>query len=695
MDARLFMENKFFNRDYSWLKFNDRVLFQATLEEVPILEKLKFLAIASNNLDEFVMKRIGYLKGVIGDDVLSIGNDDADPNSVYENLRLELEKFYIQRRELSQKIIPQLKDLGIHFLDWKDLDDTQKKYAEAYFHDKVFPVLTPLAVDKAHPFPFLSNLSVSLGVYLSHPKNNDKFFARLKLPTNLAQWIELPSESEDNIKQFISLQDLVEKHLHELFPEMIIQDVLAFRVTRSADVDQDNDDVEDLLELVEQGLRRRRLAHVVRLEVNTKPNPEMLDLLKEELEIGDEDIFEINGHIDFESFFEIASLNIRAGRYPSWIPQQPKAFLDESKSIFQIINEHDVLVHHPYESFSGSVEEFIKEATNDPHVLAIKMTLYRTGKDSPIIPLLVKAAEKGKQVVCVVELQARFDEERNIYWSEFLEKAGVHVVYGFVGKKIHSKTCLVIREEQDKYRFYAHIGTGNYNPGTAKLYTDLGIFTSDPKITTDLIEVFNYLTGLSLRTKYKKMLLAPINMRKSFNQLIDTEIQNQKKGLPARIMAKMNSLEDSQIIEKLYEASQAGVEVRLLVRGFCSLIPQKKALSENIKVRSCIGQFLEHSRMFCFANGQEKQEDAKFFVGSADWMRRNLSNRIETIVPIKSPEIKSQLWQIFKMHWEDTYQTWELGSDGEYKFLRRENSKMGIHKQFMEMYTHSKKRKKK
>ena len=689
------MSELFFNRDYSWLKFNDRVLEQAKRPNTPILERLKFLAICSNNLDEFVMKRIGHLKTVIKDGVLSVGNDEAEPAEIYQNLRLELERFYIEREELCEQILPELQRIGVVFPSWEELSEEERDFAKEYFHERVFPVLTPLAVDKAHPFPFLSNLSVSLGVHLQHPKRNEKYFARIKLPTNLRQWIELPKQTDSNEKRFLSLQKLVEKHLDELFPAMKVQDVVAFRVTRNADVDQDSDDVEDLLELVEAGLRRRRLAKIVRLELSAKPNPDILQLLREELELQDQDIFELNGFLDYESFFEIAGLNIREARYPSWIPLPPKAFQDETRSIFQTLSERDVLVHHPFESFSASVEQFIKQATNDPQVLAIKIILYRAGNDNPIIPLLVKAAEKGKQVVCVVELQARFDEQRNIYWSEFLEKAGVHVVYGFVGKKIHSKLCLVIREEGGKYRFYAHVGTGNYNPSTAKLYTDLGLFTSDPKITNDLIEVFNYLTGLSLRTKYKRILLAPINMRKSFNALIDQEIANAKNNLPARIYAKMNSLEDRKIILKLYQASQAGVQIRLLVRGFCSLIPGKEGLSENIQVKSVVGPLLEHSRLYYFADGKEKPEEGKFFLGSADWMKRNLSYRIETIVPVRDLRIRQRLWRLLDWYWQDQKLSWLLQADGKYDVAKGIEEAVGIHDQLMLWYSKENKRKKK
>jgi len=675
----------YFNRDLSWLKFNERVLAQAQDHRTPLLERLRFLAIFSANLDEFFMKRVGYLKRVASRQVPHVGVDLLPPELLLKDVRAQVTGHIELRHVCYEKsLLGDLQKQGIHFLKWADLNDDEKKIAKAYFTSKVFPVLTPLAVDKAHPFPFLSNLSVSLGITLQHPKKGESLFARIKIPDVLPQWVQINGlGAQPNIKdgyRLIRLRDLISANLEELFPEMIVQHVMPFRVTRTADVGETSDDVEDRLDMVEEELRMRRVAQIVRLEHTKIEDKTMLRFLSDELEIGETDVYEAPGEISYHSLTEIANLNIPHLRYKPYTPVKPFALRDEGRDIFSVIREKDVLVHHPFESFTDSVERFIREAVKDPNVLAIKITLYRAGENNPIIPLLIWAAERGKQVVCVVELKARFDEARNIYWGEMLEKAGVHVVYGVLGKKIHTKTILVIRKEGDSYRFYSHIGTGNYNPHTAKLYTDMSLFTADKRVGGELIEVFNFLTGLSLKKNYQKLLVAPVNMRKRFLQAIKKEIEHQKASGNGHIIAKMNSLEDHEISTALYQASQAGVKVDLIVRGFCVLKPGVKGLSENIRVTSIIGRFLEHSRIYYFRRGSQDPVDGKFYISSADWMYRNLNNRIETAVPIDQANLKLQCWHTLQAMLNDKHQSWDLQENGDYILRRPEKSdEKGIH----------------
>lgn len=661
----------YFNRDLSWLKFNERVLYQATDTRMPLLERVRFISIFSTNLDEFFMKRVGFLKRAQGRALLQVGSDQANPSQLLNEIREVVLGHISSRQKVYEKeLLPELKKNGIQFLKWEMMSKDEKNAAGKYFREKVFPVLTPLAVDKAHPFPFLSNLSVSLGVNLKHPKNQESMFARIKIPDVLPQWVQL-SEGQENGYRLIRLQDLISSHLNELFPEMIVESSVPFRVTRNADIEYMSDDVEDHMDIVEEELRLRRLAKIVRLEHSDSANLSILPFLKDELELSDPDLYLVPGELSYQSLSEIANLNIPSLRFKPHHPSKPMPLKDETRDIFSIIKERDILVHHPYESFTDSVERLIREAVRDPKVLAIKMTLYRAGENNPIIPLLVRAAEKGKQVVAVIELKARFDEARNIYWSEMLEKAGVHVVYGVVGKKIHTKSLLIIRQEGDSYCFYSHIGTGNYNPATAKLYTDYSLLTADKRLGNELIEVFNFLTGLSLKKNYQKLLVSPVNMRKRFLQYIKKEIEHAKSSRSGgRIIAKMNSLEDQEICDALYEASKNGVKIDLIVRGFCCLKPQVKGLSENIRVISIIGRFLEHSRVFYFQRGAKEPLDGKFYIGSADWMYRNLNNRIETIAPVEETENKQMIWKLFELSLGDRLQAWELDGSGEYKLLR-------------------------
>ncbi len=672
--------DKFLNRDLSWLKFNDRVLQQALDTKLPLLERVRFVSIFSNNLDEFYMKRVGFLKRAAASGVPWVGSDQMPPSKLLNEVRHIVLKHQEQRYQVYEKnLLPELIKNGIIFLKWKDLNPLEKKSAFDYFKNKVFPVLTPLAVDRSHPFPFLSNLSVSLGITLHYPKRKEGLFARVKIPTVLPQWVQVATAAGDTSYKLVGLQDLISNNLEELFPEMIIENVMPFRVTRNADFESMTDDIEDRLDLVEEELRMRRVAQIVRLEHSATADPSMLNFLRDELELTADDLYEVKGEISYQTLNEIANLNVPQLRFKAHTPSRPEEFIDEARDVFSIIRGKDVLVHHPYQSFPDSVEKFVRDAVKDPHVLAIKITLYRSGENNPLIPLLVRAAELGKQVVVVIELKARFDEARNIYWSEMLEKAGVHVIYGVVGKKIHAKTILVIRQEQDTYRFYSHIGTGNYNPATAKLYTDFSLFTSDKRIGSELIEVFNFLTGLSLKKSYQKLMVAPVNMRKRFIYYINKEKDFAKAKQPARIIAKMNSLEDQEICEALYEASRAGVKIDLIVRGFCSLRPGVPGMSENITVTSVIGRFLEHSRVFFFQRGKTDPVEGKFYMGSADWMYRNLNNRIEVIVPIEDRDQKEEVLKTLEYMIQDKVLGWDLHPDGNYVARKADKDEISSH----------------
>lgn len=663
------MSEQFFNRDLSWLKFNGRVLEQAADKDHPLLERVRFLAIFTDNLDEFFMKRVGFLKRVLSRGVSAVGTDQINPGDLLLQIKaVVLEQIKI-RQQLFNELSSELAAEGIHFSNWEDLDDNEKAWLKEYFSSRVFPLLTPLAVDSSHPFPFLSNLSFSLGINLKKNKNGENLFARIKIPPSLPQWVRVQLDETTSDYKFISIFSLIHHNLKELFPKMVIDSVVPFRITRSADIGEVSDDVEERLDIVEEELRLRRVAPVVRLEWVGESTP-TLDFLEEQLELSKLDIYNVPKNIAFHSMNEIANLPIQKLRYPAHNPKTPQILKESGRDMFSLMREKDFLVHHPYESFSDSVVQMISQAIDDPKVLAIKMTLYRAGENNPIIPLLIRAATEGKQVVAVIELKARFDEARNIHWGEMLEEAGVHVVYGVIGNKIHCKSILVIREEDKGYRYYSHIGTGNYNPSTARLYTDLSLFTSDKKIGQELIEVFNYLTGLSGKKNYEQLLVAPVSMRKRFLDLIEKEITFASKGEPAHIMAKMNSLEDQEICEALYKASQAGVKVDLLVRGFCSLKPGLPVVSENIRVHSVIGRFLEHSRIFYFQSGAKTSEEGKFFIGSADWMYRNLNNRVELVVPISRASHRKELWRILQLGMNDRVRGWRLEPSGDYTRMR-------------------------
>lgn len=669
----------FLNRDLSWLEFNRRVLQEAVDHRTPLLERLRFLGIFSSNLDEFFMKRVGALhrRRAAG----------IDPTQLLGEIRRAVLPMLRQQADcFAREIRPALAREGVILSGWKELAPTRRRAADEFFRSRVFPVLTPLAVDPGHPFPFVSNLSTSLGVHLRHPERDENLFARVKIPRVMPQWIPLdPPRGRGGEVHFVSLQDLIAHNLDRVFPGMAILGVMPFRVTRNADVERDEEDVEDLLEAVAEELRERRFARAVRLEHGRCPDPLILRYFVEQLELTEADVYEMPGELDYTVFESVLALDRPELKYETWNPVAPPALADRDADIFAHIRSGDVLVHHPYESFSATVERFLSAAVDDPKVLAIKMTLYRTGPESPFIPLLIRAAEAAKQVVCVVELKARFDEEKNIATARSLETAGVHVVYGVVGLKTHAKVALVVRDEPDGVRSYVHVGTGNYNLQTARLYTDLGLMSCDPALAEDVVHLFNYLTGMSLHRDYRKLLVAPINMREGLLQRIEEEAELARAGQRARIVAKMNSLEDHDVGRALYDASAAGVRVDLVVRGFCCLRPRVPGLSENIRVFSVIGRFLEHSRIFHFSRGREDPLEGEFLIGSADWMYRNLLARVECVAPVESRPLRERLWEILATALEDRRQGWEMQPDGSYRRRSGGDDEPGTHRLLMQL----------
>jgi polyphosphate kinase len=668
----------YFSRELSWLEFNARVLHEAMDDRTPLLERLKFMGIFSVNLDEFFMVRVATIKQQIASDVQKTTPDGRTPEqqlqAIGQRLRPLLDRKY---QHFEKELRPLIANQGIHILNYFELNQEQRQYLQSYFEDQIFPVLTPLAVDPSHPFPYISNLSLSLAVVLKHPENAEELFARLKVPQVLPRFIQMPSNlcsqfSEGNCQWTgIPIEQLIAHNLDSLFPGMNIQECHVFRVTRNADIAIAEDDADDLLLAIEQELRKRRLGgSVVRVEVQAGTPEHILQMLMEELDLAPSDVYKIDGLLGLSDLFAIYALNLPDLKDIPWTPSLPPRLKklaeaeedDDQKDFFSVIAERDLLVHHPYQSFTGTVEKFVTAAALDPSVMAIKMTLYRTSGDSKLITALMTAAENGKQVAVLVELKARFDEQNNIAWARQLEQSGVHVVYGLVGLKTHTKVILVVRQEGKTIRRYVHIGTGNYNAKTSRIYTDLGLFSSRPELGADLTDLFNYLTGYSRQQAYRKLLISPVNAREQFAQLIQQEIEQVQTGDTGRIVAKMNSLVDPAIIALLYQASQAGVSIDLIVRGMCCLRPGIPGLSENIRVMSIIGRFLEHSRIYYFYNGGDQQ----VLIGSADWMTRNLDRRVEAIVPIEDPDIARDIHEMLGIMLADNRQAWDLQSDGSY-----------------------------
>jgi polyphosphate kinase len=658
----------FLDRDLSWLEFNRRVLHEAADARTPLLERLKFLAIVSSNFDEFVMKRMaGQLK-----DHATDGGDGRH----HERAQMLRDRIVAiradQARIYGEVIRPELARQGIHLLDWGELTDEEKRHANEIFRRKIYPVLTPLVVDPSHPFPFLSNLSLSLGLSLRDPATGETHFGRVKAPAHVPSWLQLCRTVTGNHDtggplRFFRVLDVIQANLSDLFPEMRVTEVMPFRVTRNAEVGDDDEDTDaNLAERVALELRQRRLERVVRLEYKPPASAAQLALLADRLGLEDLQVYEAPAELDFTGLMPLAFLPRPDLRDPPWEPVVPPGFADSDGSIFSVIRAGDVLVHHPYESFDATTARLIRTACEDPKVLAVKMTVYRVGSDTPFIDSLIRAAEAGKQVACLVEVTARFDEQQNLEWAHALDKVGVHVVYGMLGVKTHAKIALVVRQEADGIRCYAHLGTGNYHTKTARLYTDLGLFTCDPVLTADVVELFHGLTGGSKKRPYAKLLVAPVNMRERFLSLIDREIVHCNAGRPARIIAKLNQLEDRAVCEALMRASQAGVAVDLIIRGFCVLAPGVPSQTECIRVISVIGRFLEHSRIYYFQNGADDPMHGDFFIGSADWMERNLSRRVEAIAPVETPALRQRLWQNLRTFLDDHRQAWDMQSDGSY-----------------------------
>ena len=651
--------DRFINRELSWLDFNGRVLALADDPRAPLLERLKFIAIFGSNLDEFFQVRVAGLKDQVA---ARIPNLSADGRTATEQLGLVHERVMqlVAWAEtlLMEEVLPALADAGLALVGWEDLNKEDRKHLDEVFSSRIFPVLTPLAVDPGHPFPYISDLSLNLAVSVLDERSGERRFARVKVPNLLPRYIALPDG-----ERLVPLEQVIAAHLDVLFPGMRIEGHSAFRVTRNADLTLEEEEADDLLAAVEMEVRRRRFGRAVRLEITAGTDAEVRDLLVRELDLDDSDVCVTVAPVGLSGLFSVVAADRPDLKDPAWVPitQSRLASDDEgAPSFFREIAAGDVLVHHPYDSFSTSVEEFIRQASVDPRVLAIKLTLYRTSGDSSIIHSLIRAAERGKQVVALVELKARFDEEANIEWARELERAGVHVVYGLVGLKTHTKTTLVVRNEPEGIRCYCHVGTGNYNPRTARSYEDLGLLTCDPDIGADLTQLFNYLTGYGRDLQFRKLLVAPDHLRKGIADLIRGEIA--AKGRRRRIVMKMNSLVDASMVDLLYEASQAGVSVDLVIRGICRLRPGVPGLSENIRVRSIIGRYLEHSRIYHFGHGPHG--DGAWFIGSADLMPRNLDRRVEALVPVESPELTARLAAQLDTLLSDDSLAWELRADG-------------------------------
>jgi polyphosphate kinase len=656
----------YFNRELSWLEFNRRVLHEAQDARTPLLERLKFLAIFGNNLDEFFQVRVAGLRRQVDAGYSERTGDGLTPD---EQLRLiaQVVRGLVddQYRCLLDDVAPDLARHGVHLLlSMAEATEEDRAQLAEYFLRNVFPVLTPLAVDPAHPFPYISNLSISLAVFLRGSDGSERF-ARVKVPKILPRWVALPGTH-----RYLPLEQLIGAHLESLFPSVEILGWHPFRITRNTELQIDHDEADDLLSLIQEEVRNRRFAEVSRLEVGTGTPLGLRQLLlaefnaaqEEGIDLQLEDVYEVPGLLDTSDLMTLAALDLPELRDPPFLPVTP-ARLASGRSVFDVIREGDLLLHHPYDSFQTSVERFLQQATDDPDVLAIKLTLYRTGGDSSIARLLAHAAERGKQVAVLIELQARFDEENNIIWAQRLEDVGVHVSYGVAGLKTHTKIMLVVRREGNEIRRYVHIGTGNYNPRTARLYTDFGLFSSDPALGEDLTDLFNELTGFGVPDQFRKLLVAPRGMRERFVEMIRREADHARAGRPARILAKMNALVDPPLIQELYEASRAGVQVHLIVRGICCLRPGVPGVSDNIQVISIIGRFLEHSRAFWFHNGGAHE----VYIGSADWMPRNLDRRVEAVAPIEDPQHRRTMREVLELMWEDNRQAWDLLPDGTYR----------------------------
>ena len=672
----------YINRELSWIDFNHRVLAQALDEHTPLLEQAKFSAIFSNNLDEFFMVRVASLKSQLEAGVTTRSDDGLTPQEQLEAIQAKLRPLLeLQQKHYRHSLKTHLAEYGVQLLDYLRLNEDQKSWADEYFRKAIFPVLTPLAVDPAHPFPFLSNLSLNVAALIRDPDTGRQQFARVKVPQKiLPRFVQIPTDLS-GIKPTpgftaVPLEQLVAFNLRWLFPGMTIEGHYFFRITRDADLELRDLEADDLMEALQEGLRKRRVGgEVVRVEVADEMPEEVVHLLMEGTDVEPEDVYRINGPLGLDDLMSLMAIPLsqlrdkpHKGRtVPALVPAQRSQLEDgsikqeEFESIFSVLRRGDVLLHHPYDLFSTSVEEFLSQAASDASVLAIKMTLYRTSKDTPVVSSLIRAAENGKQVMALVELKARFDEDNNIQWARQLERSGVHVVYGVLGLKTHTKVLLVVRREKGALRSYVHIGTGNYNSKTSSLYTDIGLLTAREDFGQDLVELFNYLTGFSKQQTFRKLLVAPVTLRKGMEGLIRREIEHARQGRDGYIKAKMNALVDPAIIALLYEASQAGVRIELIIRGMCCLRPGIEGVSEGITVVSVIGRYLEHSRIFWFGNGGQPE----IFFGSADWMPRNLDRRVEAVAPIEDQRLQKQIEALLELYLADTG-AWHMQSDGQF-----------------------------
>jgi polyphosphate kinase len=659
------------DRDLSWLNFNKRVLAEALDERTPLLEKAKFLAIFTSNLDEFFMKRVSVLR-----------HGSAERQSaLLQELREKLLPMLCEQADCYRKtLVPGLAQHGVLLRRWNELTSRQQEEASDHFDSSISAALTPLVIDPEHPFPFLSNLSTSLTFRLQDPERADFMYARVKVPAVLKNWVSLVTDLEAGQKLFVPLHEVIGGNIQKLYGGMTISGMSVLRITRDAEVEIDDDSVGEIRELVQEQIRQRRYEPIVRLEFGPGADPAIKETMRERFQLSPSDVYDMAEEVDYTTLFEIAGLPLPELRDRPWTPIQHPLLPEAGTGIFAAIQAGDVLLHHPYDSFDGSVEHFISTAADDPQTVSIKMTAYRIGDDTPFVKSLIKAAEHGKQVACVMEIKARFDEERNLHWAAELERVGAHVTFGVAGLKTHAKVALVVRREGSGLRSYIHLGTGNYHVKTARLYADIGLLTCDPVLTHDVVNLFHYLTGHARAPKCSALLVAPKTMRPHLLELIGREVENHRSGRPARIVAKMNQLEDPHMIQALCEASQAGVPIDLIIRGFCCLRPGVPGRTETVRVRSIIGRFLEHSRIFHFANGQENPVAGEFFIGSADWMYRNLSKRIEVITPILALGPKEKLWEILDIGLRDRRQAWVLRSDGAYSQLRPDGDSDGPEK---------------
>jgi polyphosphate kinase len=671
---------RLFNRELGWIEFNARVLEEGLDKSNPLLERLKFLSIFSTNLDEFFMIRVAGLQEQAETDPNSVSPDGLTPANQLKRISDRLRPLLkVQADCLLNDILPGLEAFGVRLVEPGELSPEERQGLEKFFAERVFPILTPLAVDPGHPFPYISNISLNLGILLrpfGSTAKEEPRFARVKIPGNVPRLMRV-----NDTTKFVMLEHLVAEHIRALFPECTILECDPFRITRDADVEIEEDEAEDLLKSVQQTLRQRRFGFGVRLEVASTMSPAMINLLRQSLQLNDQDVYSVDGPLNIPDLMTLYKLDLPSAKDKPFQPQTPAVFR-EGESVFDAIRHRDVLLHHPYESFMPIVE-FFRAAARDPNVLAIKSTLYRVGSDSPIVGALIEAAERGKQVAVLVELKARFDEANNIQWARRLEQAGAHVIYGMVGLKTHAKMTLVIRQEGSTLRRYVHLATGNYNPVTAQIYTDVCLFTTNLDFGGDATELFNFLTGFSGQTQYRKILVAPVGMRERLAELIRREAEHKAAGRPSGIFAKCNALTDTGLIDDLYAASAAGVPITLLVRGVCCLRPHVPALSENITVASIVGRFLEHSRVYAFTNGG----DEELYLGSADLMHRNLNRRVEVLFPIDDPLLKKRVrCELLENAIADNTKIRWLQADGTYKRTAPDGDLRSFQEELMAKY---------